>query len=56
MNDKQFGQALDRWITREPDYYDGECDNDDHELCEDCGMCPICDKCICEKGGEENGE
>lgn len=48
MNDKQFAIAHDNYLHNYPKEweYDGECENDDHELCENCGKCHICDgKC-----------
>ena len=40
---RQLDDAYDRWVTTPPDEYDGECCDDTHELCEDCGFCHICD-------------
>ena len=44
---RQLDDAYDRWVTTPPDEYDGECCDDTHELCEDCGFCHICDEDDC---------
>ena len=43
-------EAFDRYITQTPEEagvyidYDGECQDNSHEICEDCNKCHICDE------------
>jgi len=53
---KRLDDAYDRWVTTPPDEYEGDCSDDDHEICEDCGMCHICDGDCQEEKEVENGK
>lgn len=48
---KRLDDAYDRWATTPPDEYEGDCDDENHILCEDCGMCHICDSDCQEDAG-----